>query len=40
VAKAERERKAELKLPAGQVVWREGASYVVGEDGELVEVVR
>jgi hypothetical protein len=26
-----------LKLPVGATVWREGQSFIVGEDGELVE---
>ncbi len=34
----EREVEAKMKLPAGTTVWREGKSFVVGEDGELEEV--
>jgi hypothetical protein len=39
VEQAAREREAEeaLKLPVGATVWREGQSFIVGEDGELVE---
>jgi hypothetical protein len=42
IEKAAREREVDekLKLPAGRVVWREGQSFVVSEDGSLVEVER